>query len=163
CQSHSDSNQQSRCNLNMQILLSAHSKGKMGYTDVPCTRLDQGTTFPPPSFRAHSVPIIPSVQGPDFGEGGRNKLHTGGRGSSSYNLINPETEAELVANSSRSLASSSAGAQDPQTLTCSESALMHKLQKSKDCHFYDRTGIRAENHAVRRQPAVQGSRRTGGA
>lgn len=112
----------------MQILLSAHSKGKMGYTDVPCTRLDQGTTFPPPSFRAHSVPIIPSVQGPDFGEGGGNKLHTGGRGSSSYNLINPETEAKSVANPSRSLASSSAGAQDPQTLTCSESALMSRGQ-----------------------------------
>ncbi|XP_050980389.1 pro-neuregulin-3, membrane-bound isoform isoform X1 [Labeo rohita] len=128
CQSHSDSNQQNRCNLNMQILLSAHSKGKMGYTDVPCTRLDQGTTFPPPSFRAHSVPIIPSVQGPDFGEGAGNKLHTGGRGSSSYNLINPETEAKSVANPSRSLASSSAGAQDPQTLTCSESALMSRGQ-----------------------------------
>ncbi|XP_058649269.1 pro-neuregulin-3, membrane-bound isoform isoform X3 [Onychostoma macrolepis] len=128
CQSHSDSNQPSRCNLNMQIMLCAHSKGKMGYTDVPCTRLDQGTTFPPPSFRAHSVPIIPSVQGPDFGEGGGNKLHNGGRGSSSYNLINPETEAESVANSSQSLASSSVAVQDPQTLTCSESALMSRGQ-----------------------------------
>lgn len=124
CQSHSDSNQQSRCNLNMQIMLSAHSKGKMGYTDVPCTRLDQGTTFPPPSFRAHSVPIIPSVQGPDFGDGGGNKLHSRGRGASNYNLINPEA----VANSSRSLASSSAMVQDPQTLTCSESALMSRGQ-----------------------------------
>lgn len=121
CQSHSDSNQQSRCNLNMQIMLSAHSKGKMGYTDVPCTRLDQGTTFPPPSFRAHSVPIIPSVQGPDFGDGGGNDR---GRGASSYNLINPEA----VANPSRSLASSSAMVQDPQTLTCSESALMSRGQ-----------------------------------
>ncbi|XP_016329240.1 pro-neuregulin-3, membrane-bound isoform-like [Sinocyclocheilus anshuiensis] len=128
CQSHSDSNQQSRCNLNMQIMLSAHSKGKMGYTDVPCTRLDQGTTFPPPSFRAHSVPIIPSVQGPDFGEGGGNKLHNGGRGSSSYNLINPESEAESMANSSRSLASSAVAVPDPQTLTCSESALMSRGQ-----------------------------------
>ncbi len=112
----------------MQIMLSAHSKGKMGYTDVPCTRLDQGTTFPPPSFRAHSVPIIPSVQGPDFGEGGGNKLHNGGRGSSSYNLINPETEAESVANSSQSLASSYVAVQDPQTLTCSESALVSRGQ-----------------------------------
>ncbi|XP_059388413.1 pro-neuregulin-3, membrane-bound isoform-like isoform X2 [Carassius carassius] len=128
CQSHSDSNQQSRCNLNMQIMLSTHSKGKMGNTDVPCTRLDQGTTFPSPSFRAHSVPIIPSVQGPDFGEGGGNKLHNGGRGSSSYNLINPETEVESVANSSQSLASSSVAVQDPQTLTCSESALMSRGQ-----------------------------------
>ncbi|XP_056326029.1 pro-neuregulin-3, membrane-bound isoform [Danio aesculapii] len=126
CQSHLDSNQQNRCNLNMQIMLSAHSKGKMGYTDVPCTRLDQGTTFPPPSFRAHSVPIIPSVQGPDFGGGGGNKLHNGGMGSSSYNPINPETES--VANSSRSLASSSATVQEPQTLTCSESALMSRGQ-----------------------------------
>ncbi|XP_067285525.1 pro-neuregulin-3, membrane-bound isoform isoform X1 [Pseudorasbora parva] len=124
CQSHSDNNQQSRCNLNMQITLSAHSKGKMGYTDVPCTRLDQGTTFPPPSFRAHSVPIIPSVQGPDFGDGGGNKLHNGDRGASSYNLINPEA----VANSSRSLANSSVMVQDPQTLTCSESALMSRGQ-----------------------------------
>ncbi|XP_039520882.1 pro-neuregulin-3, membrane-bound isoform isoform X1 [Pimephales promelas] len=123
CQSHSGSNQQSRCNLNMQIMLSAHSKGKMGYTDVPCTRLDQGSTFPPPSFRAHSVPIIPSVQGPDFGDGGGNKLHNRGRGASSYNLINPEA----VANPSRSLASSSM-VQDPQTLTCSESALMSRGQ-----------------------------------
>ncbi|XP_059387076.1 pro-neuregulin-3, membrane-bound isoform-like isoform X2 [Carassius carassius] len=128
CQSHSDSNQQSCCNLNMQIMLSTHSKGKMGYTDVPCTRLDQGTNFPPPSFRAYSVPIIPSVQGPDFGEGGGNKLHNGGRGSSSYNLINPETEAKSVANSSGSLASSSVAVQDPQTLTCSESALMSRGQ-----------------------------------
>ncbi|XP_077056800.1 pro-neuregulin-3, membrane-bound isoform isoform X2 [Siphateles boraxobius] len=124
CQSHSESNQQSRCNLNMQIMLSAHSKGKMGYTDVPCTRLDQGTIFPPPSFRAHSVPIIPSVQGPDFGDGGGNKLHNRGRGASSYNLINPVA----VANPSRSLASSSTIVQDPQTLTCSESALMSRGQ-----------------------------------
>uniref|UniRef100_A0A9J8A871 Neuregulin 3b n=2 Tax=Cyprinus carpio TaxID=7962 RepID=A0A9J8A871_CYPCA len=128
CQSNSDSNQQSSCNLNMQIMLATHSKGKMGYSDVPCTRLDQGTTFLPPSFRAHSVPIIPSIQGPDFGEGGRNKLHNGGRGSSNYNLINPETEAESVANSSRSLASSSVAVQNPQTLTCSESALMSRGQ-----------------------------------
>ncbi|XP_026102899.1 pro-neuregulin-3, membrane-bound isoform-like isoform X1 [Carassius auratus] len=128
CQSHSDRNQQSCCNLNMQITFSAHSKGKMGYTDVPCTRLDQGTNFPPPSFRAHSVPIIPSVQGPDFGEGGGNKLHNGGRGSSSYNLINPETEAKPVANSSGSLASSSVAVQNPQSLTCSESALMSRGQ-----------------------------------
>lgn len=105
-------------------MLPAHSKGKMGYTDVPCTRLDQGTTFPPPSFRAHSVPIIPSVQGPDFGDGSGNKLHNRGRGASSYNLINPEA----VENSSRSLASSSATVQDPQTLTCSESALMSRGQ-----------------------------------
>ncbi|KTF79655.1 hypothetical protein cypCar_00032495 [Cyprinus carpio] len=128
CQSHSDRNQQSRGNLNMQMMLSAYSKGKIGYTDVPCTRLDQGTTFPPPSFRAHSVPIIPSIQGPDFGEAGRNKLHNGGRGSSSYNLINPETEAEPVAYSSQSLASSSVAVQDPQTLTSSESALMSRGQ-----------------------------------
>ncbi|XP_051524054.1 pro-neuregulin-3, membrane-bound isoform isoform X1 [Myxocyprinus asiaticus] len=131
CQSHSERNQQSRSNLNMQIVVSAHSRGKMGYTDVPCTRLDQGATFPPPSIRAHSVPIIPSVQGPEFGEGpgegGESKLHNRGRVSSSYNVINPETEVS-VANFSQSLASSSVTVQEPHTLTCSESALMSRGQ-----------------------------------
>ncbi|XP_051531069.1 pro-neuregulin-3, membrane-bound isoform-like isoform X2 [Myxocyprinus asiaticus] len=132
CQSHLDSNQQSRSNSNIQIVVSTHTREKMGYTDVPCTRLDQRAAFPPPSIRAHSVPIIPSVQGPEFGEGpgegGGSKLHNRGRVSTSYNLINPETEVESVANSRQTLASSSVTVQEPQTLTCSESALMSRGQ-----------------------------------
>lgn len=123
-QTQSNTNQQSRSNSNMQIVVSAHSRGKTGGSDVPCTRLDQGTAFLSPSFRAHSVPIIPSVQGPDCGEGpgegGGIKMHDGGGISS-----NPETEAESVANSSQSLASSSGTVQEPQTL---ESVLMSRGQ-----------------------------------
>ncbi|XP_057214556.1 pro-neuregulin-3, membrane-bound isoform isoform X2 [Triplophysa rosa] len=126
-QAQSNTNQQSRSNSNMQIVVSAHSRGKMGGGDVPCTHLDQGTVFLSPSFRAHSVPIIPSVQGPDYGEGpgggGGVKMHDGG--GISYNS---ETEAESVANSSQSLASSSGTVQEPQTLACSESLLMSRGQ-----------------------------------
>lgn len=109
----------------MQIVVSAHSRDKTGGSDVPCTRLDQGTVFLSPSFRARSVPIISSVQGPDYGEGpgegGGVKMHAGG--GISYN---PETEAE--ASSSQSLASSSGTVQEPQTLACSESLLMSRGQ-----------------------------------
>ncbi|XP_056627510.1 pro-neuregulin-3, membrane-bound isoform isoform X1 [Triplophysa dalaica] len=126
-QAQSNTNQQSRSNSNMQIVVSAHSRDKTGGSDVPCTRLDQGTVFLSPSFRARSVPIIPSVQGPDYGEGpgegGRVKMHAGG--GISYN---PETEAESVASSSQSLASSSGTVQEPQTLACSESLLMSRGQ-----------------------------------
>ncbi|XP_073723122.1 pro-neuregulin-3, membrane-bound isoform isoform X1 [Misgurnus anguillicaudatus] len=124
-QSNLKTNQQSGLNMNMQIVVSAHSGEKMDGTDVPCTRLDQGTAFLSPSYRAHSVPIIPSVQGPDYGEGpGEEGGIDGGGISSSYNVINPETEAESVANSSQSLATSSVMVQEPQTLSCSESLLM---------------------------------------
>lgn len=104
----------------------------MGGSDVPCTRLDQGMVFLSPSFQAHSVPIIPSVQGPGYGEGpgigGGIKMHDGGGISSSCDVINPGTEAESVANSSQSLASSSGTVQEPQTLACSESLLMSRGQ-----------------------------------
>lgn len=42
-----------------------HFPGRKGWTEVPCTRLDKGTTFFPPSLRARSVPIIPSFQACD--------------------------------------------------------------------------------------------------
>lgn len=42
----------------------AHSNAtaRKGWTEVPCTRLDKGSTSPPPSLRTRSVPIIPSLQ-----------------------------------------------------------------------------------------------------
>ncbi|KAM9426496.1 uncharacterized protein nrg3b [Pholidichthys leucotaenia] len=39
------------------------------WTEVPCTRLDKGTTFLPPSLRTCSVPIIPSLQACDLEAG----------------------------------------------------------------------------------------------
>ncbi|XP_062269678.1 pro-neuregulin-3, membrane-bound isoform isoform X2 [Platichthys flesus] len=48
----------------------AHFAAKKGWAEVPCTRLDEGTTFPPPSHRTRSVPIIPSLQAADL-EAGR--------------------------------------------------------------------------------------------
>ncbi|XP_029702078.1 pro-neuregulin-3, membrane-bound isoform isoform X2 [Takifugu rubripes] len=55
-----------------------HFPGRKGWTEVPCTRLDKETTFPPPSLRARSVPIIPSFQacdpeGGNADSGDRNK------------------------------------------------------------------------------------------
>ncbi|KAM4715096.1 pro-neuregulin-3, membrane-bound isoform [Anableps anableps] len=43
----------------------ANSTARKGWTEVPCTRLDKGTTFLPHSLRARSVPIIPSLQACD--------------------------------------------------------------------------------------------------
>ncbi|KAK2820410.1 hypothetical protein Q5P01_023369 [Channa striata] len=39
---------------------------RKGWTEVPCTRLDKGTAFLPPSLRTRSVPIIPSLQACDL-------------------------------------------------------------------------------------------------
>ncbi|KAM9837934.1 pro-neuregulin-3, membrane-bound isoform [Aulostomus maculatus] len=47
----------------------SHFAAKKGWTEVPCTRLDKGTNFLPPSLRTRSVPIIPSLQACDL-EGG---------------------------------------------------------------------------------------------
>ncbi|KAM3591762.1 uncharacterized protein V6R79_006875 [Siganus canaliculatus] len=47
----------------------SHFAARKGWTEVPCTRLDKGTTFFPPSLRTQSVPIIPSLQACDL-EGG---------------------------------------------------------------------------------------------
>ncbi|XP_076008273.1 pro-neuregulin-3, membrane-bound isoform [Genypterus blacodes] len=38
---------------------------RKGWTEVPCTRLDKGTSFLPFSLRTRSVPIIPSLQASD--------------------------------------------------------------------------------------------------
>ncbi|XP_053366798.1 pro-neuregulin-3, membrane-bound isoform isoform X2 [Clarias gariepinus] len=62
CHSQTEGNQYSRSFLNIQTDAFAHSREKLTLANVPCTRLDQGTAFPPPSYRACSVPIIPSVQ-----------------------------------------------------------------------------------------------------
>ncbi|XP_070708450.1 pro-neuregulin-3, membrane-bound isoform [Pempheris klunzingeri] len=47
----------------------SHFAARKGWTEVPCTRLDKGTTFPPPSLRTRSVPIIPSLQACDLEAG----------------------------------------------------------------------------------------------
>ncbi|XP_077405973.1 pro-neuregulin-3, membrane-bound isoform isoform X2 [Vanacampus margaritifer] len=44
----------------------SHFAGRKGWTEVPCTRLDKGSSFPPPSLRTRSVPIIPSLQALDL-------------------------------------------------------------------------------------------------
>ncbi|XP_029383995.1 pro-neuregulin-3, membrane-bound isoform [Echeneis naucrates] len=44
----------------------SHFTARKGWTEVPCTRLDKGTTFLPPSLRTRSVPIIPSLQASDL-------------------------------------------------------------------------------------------------
>ncbi|KAM9336279.1 pro-neuregulin-3, membrane-bound isoform [Symphorus nematophorus] len=47
----------------------SHFAARKGWTEVPCTRLDKGTTFLPPSLRTRSVPIIPSLQACDLEAG----------------------------------------------------------------------------------------------
>ncbi|KAM4624556.1 LOW QUALITY PROTEIN: uncharacterized protein nrg3b [Polymixia lowei] len=49
----------------------SHFAARKGWTEVPCTRLDKGTTFLPASLRTRSVPIIPSLQACDPEGGGR--------------------------------------------------------------------------------------------
>ncbi|XP_076615748.1 pro-neuregulin-3, membrane-bound isoform [Chaetodon auriga] len=50
-----------------------HFAARKGWTEVPCTRLDKGTTFLPPSLRTRSVPIIPSLQACDLEAGNVDK------------------------------------------------------------------------------------------
>ncbi|CAN9509245.1 unnamed protein product [Ophioblennius macclurei] len=47
----------------------SHFTARKGWTEVPCTRLDKGTTFLPTSLRTRSVPIIPSLQACDLEPG----------------------------------------------------------------------------------------------
>ncbi|XP_072523987.1 pro-neuregulin-3, membrane-bound isoform isoform X2 [Salminus brasiliensis] len=140
CQSHTDGNQHSHSYLNMQTVASAPSRGRLACTDVPCTRLDQGTAFPRPSHRACSVPIIPSVQATNLGarsvdRGDAALLYRSGV-SASYTLIHPETEAESLAKSSQSLAASLTAAQGSHGLTCSESVLAVGPTKHKSLVTY---------------------------
>ncbi len=73
-------------------------------------------------------PLSPPFRDLILGRGAGTSCITGVGDLPCYNLINPKTEAESVANSSQSLASSYVAVQDPQTLTCSESALMSRGQ-----------------------------------
>lgn len=69
----------------------AHSSRLLA--DVPCTRLDQGTSFPPPSGRTCSVPIIPSVQATDsIRDQGSSALITENPDSFNHARVNPESE-----------------------------------------------------------------------
>lgn len=88
----------------MQTEALAHSRERLTLADVPCTRLDQGIAFPPPSHRACSVPIIPSVQAsnPDdrAEEQSTTMLHYKDRASDGQ-TINSETEIVLLSNCSQ--------------------------------------------------------------
>ncbi|XP_057681261.1 pro-neuregulin-3, membrane-bound isoform isoform X2 [Corythoichthys intestinalis] len=57
-----------RCDLSGGKVGAFLSRTRKGWTEVPCTRLDQGSGFPPPSLRTRSVPIIPSLQACDLEE-----------------------------------------------------------------------------------------------
>lgn len=67
--------------------LSLHRKG---WTEVPCTHLDQAAIFVSPSLRARSVPIIPSLQAVDANQA-RNAKETSIKAANSY-------ETEAIAN-----------------------------------------------------------------
>ncbi|KAK5850874.1 hypothetical protein PBY51_001712 [Eleginops maclovinus] len=54
----------------------SHFAARKGWTEVPCTRLDKGTTYPPPTLLTRSVPIIPSLQACDLEAG---NVDTSGR------------------------------------------------------------------------------------
>ncbi|KAA8581548.1 hypothetical protein FQN60_003129 [Etheostoma spectabile] len=47
----------------------SHFAARKGWTEVPCTRLDKGTTYLSPSLHTRSVPIIPSLQACDLEAG----------------------------------------------------------------------------------------------
>ncbi|XP_047672944.1 pro-neuregulin-3, membrane-bound isoform isoform X2 [Tachysurus fulvidraco] len=104
CNSQTEGNQYSRSFLNMQTEAFAHSRERLTLADVPCTRLDQGTAFPPPSHRACSVPIIPSVQASNPEDRAEDRsttvLHYKD-GASASQPINSETEIGSLANCSQ--------------------------------------------------------------
>ncbi|KAJ4940266.1 hypothetical protein JOQ06_026575 [Pogonophryne albipinna] len=54
----------------------SHFAARKGWTEVPSTRLDKGTTYTPPSLHTRSVPIIPSLQACDLEAG---NVFTSGR------------------------------------------------------------------------------------
>ncbi|XP_033974766.1 pro-neuregulin-3, membrane-bound isoform isoform X2 [Trematomus bernacchii] len=54
----------------------SHFAARKGWTEVPSTRLDKGTTYTPPSLCTRSVPIIPSLQACDLEAG---NVFTSGR------------------------------------------------------------------------------------
>ncbi|TSK14740.1 Pro-neuregulin-3, membrane-bound isoform [Bagarius yarrelli] len=104
CTSQTEGNQYSHSFLNMQAKALAHSRERLTLADVPCTRLDQGTAFPPPYHRACSVPIIPSVQAskPEGRAAYQSSTvwHYKDRASASQPM-NSETEIGLLSNCSQ--------------------------------------------------------------
>lgn len=104
CNSQTEGNQYSRSFLNMQTEAFAHSRERLTLADVPCTRLDKGIAFPPPSHRACSVPIIPSVQASNLEYRAEDRsttvLHYKD-GASASQPINPETEIGSLSNCSQ--------------------------------------------------------------
>ncbi|KAG7227909.1 hypothetical protein INR49_013703 [Caranx melampygus] len=84
-----------------------HFAARKGWTEVPCTRLDKGTTFLPPSLRTRSVPIIPSLQASDLeasrvdtserNQGGLHKWHPALAGKATVPISNsPSPPCETV-------------------------------------------------------------------
>lgn len=104
CHSQTEGNQYSGSFLNMQTEAFAHSRERLTLANVPCTRLDQGTAFPPPSHRACSVPIIPSVQASDQEDRAEERsitiLHYKD-GASTSQPISSETEIRSLSNCSQ--------------------------------------------------------------
>ncbi|KAF4085039.1 hypothetical protein AMELA_G00113130 [Ameiurus melas] len=103
CHSQTEGNQY-RSFLNIQTEAFAQSRERVTLANVPCTRLDQGTAFPPPSHRACSVPIIPSVQASNqedrAEDRGTTMLHCKD-GASASQTINSETEIGSLSNCSQ--------------------------------------------------------------
>ncbi|XP_026770428.3 pro-neuregulin-3, membrane-bound isoform isoform X1 [Pangasianodon hypophthalmus] len=104
CRSQTEGNQYNHSFLNMQTEAFANSRERLTLGDVPCTRLDQGTAFPPPSHRACSVPIIPSVQASnpeDRAEDRSTKVLRYKDGAFASQTINSETEIGSLSNCSQ--------------------------------------------------------------
>ncbi|XP_061822710.2 pro-neuregulin-3, membrane-bound isoform isoform X2 [Nerophis lumbriciformis] len=75
---------------------------RKGWTEVPCTRLDKGSSFPPPSLRTRSVPIIPSLQACDL-QGRQSDVdehNRGGRYVQIANELDPELSTPVAKPSS---------------------------------------------------------------
>ncbi|KAJ7984640.1 hypothetical protein DPEC_G00356860 [Dallia pectoralis] len=88
--------------LNMQTLSRVARKQ---WKEVPCTRLDGGLmTPPPPSLRAHSVPIIPSLQGDE-----RESVHEHGSGQGVLQVAGLAGSVLASSSSSDTLLESEAG------------------------------------------------------
>ncbi|XP_054620045.1 pro-neuregulin-3, membrane-bound isoform [Dunckerocampus dactyliophorus] len=83
----------------VSALLSRTSHFRKRWAEVPCTRLDKGSSFPPPSLRTRSVPIIPSLQACDL-EGRHldvDKHNQGGRSIPARESVSAQTSSVEIA------------------------------------------------------------------
>ncbi|CAJ1081040.1 pro-neuregulin-3%2C membrane-bound isoform [Xyrichtys novacula] len=77
----------------------SHFAARKGWTEVPCTRLDKGTAFLPPSLRTRSVPIIPSLQACDLAAGNMDESNQNQGGLLKWHPELPGKTAVPVSNS----------------------------------------------------------------